>query len=135
VNPALVTLLADPQRGARSPAAAAGLLILERRVHRIAAAGRLKVSERRAVEMIHAAGTGVILTLLAMPAEDRDLGLADSVYAAVKQAILTDSPVLPHADSTAAAVLLRADLAAISPLSAAERGLLAEWLDRIVDES
>ena len=38
------------------------------RVRRIAAAGRLKVAEERAVELIHAAGTGAVLTLLASPA-------------------------------------------------------------------
>jgi hypothetical protein len=68
VNPALFALLTDPQRGASSPAAAAGMSILEGRVHRVAAAGRLQVAERRAVDKIHAAGTGVVLTLVAVPA-------------------------------------------------------------------
>ena len=36
-------------------------------MHRVAAAGRLRVSERRAAELIRAAGTGAVLTLLSMP--------------------------------------------------------------------
>ena len=51
--------------------------ILHARVHRVAAAGRLRVTERRAVELIHAAGTGAVLTLLSVPPADRDPGLAD----------------------------------------------------------
>jgi len=133
VNPALFALLADPKRGTRSPAAAAGMHILQGRVHRVAAAGRLKVTERRAVDMIHAAGTGVVLTLLTVPPEDRDLGLANSVYNAIKRAIVTEAPVVPSRDRTTAAVALRADLANVSVLSGAERALLTEWLDRIAD--
>jgi hypothetical protein len=101
-------------------------------VHRVALTGRLKVSERRAVEMIHAAGTGVVLTLLSAPPADRDLGLADSVYAAVKRAIIVETPQVPSG-TTAVAVALRAGLSEVSVLSSAERSLLTEWLDRIVD--
>ena len=132
-NPALFVLLADPRRGARSPAAAAGMTILADRVHRVAAAGRLQVGERRAVEMIHAAGTGVVLSQLAMPAGARDPGLATAVYTAVKQAVITAAPELPSGGTTVAAVALRAELDTVDVLSGGERALLTELLDRIAD--
>lgn len=132
-NAALFGLLTDPSRGARSPAAAAGLEVLRTRVHRVAAAGRLRVTEERAVELIHAAGTGAVLTLLAIPPEDRDLDLADAMYEAVMRSILTDGPPL-HADSTTAvAVAFRAIASKLPMLTDAEHALLAEWLDRAGD--
>lgn len=125
-NAALFGLLVDPSREPRSPAAAAGLDVLRARVRRVAATGRLRVPERRAVELIHAAGTGVVLALLATPPEHRDLDLADALYEAVMQSILTDAPALPTGSATAAAVALRAVAPELPMLSAAERSLLAE---------
>ncbi len=132
-NPALFPLLSDPQRGTRLLALAGGEDILRGRVHRVAEAGRLKVAERRAVDMIQAAGTGVVLTLLTMPPADRDLRLVDSLYHAVKRAIVTDLPVVSGSDATTAATALRAGLSKVSALSVAERNLMIEWLDRIAN--
>ena len=132
-NAALFGLLTDPSRGARSPAAAAGLEVLRTRVHRVAAIGRLRVPERRAVELIHAAGTGAVLTLLATPPEHRDLDLADAMYEAVMRSILTDAPTLPANSTAAAAVAFRAIAPKLTILTDAERTLLAEWLDRAGD--
>jgi AcrR family transcriptional regulator len=130
-NPALFTLLVDPARAARSPAAAAGQDVLRDRVHRVATTGRLRVPEQRAVELIHAAGTGAVLTLLAQPAEDRDRRLADTLYHAVMRTVLTDTPT-PTTDSAATvAVTLRAALSELSMLTPGEQIVLAEWLDRI----
>ncbi|WP_406311841.1 TetR/AcrR family transcriptional regulator [Streptosporangium sp. NBC_01639] len=132
-NAALFGLLTDPGRGARSPAATAGLEVLRARVHRVAAIGRLRVPERRAVELIHAAGTGAVLTLLAIPLEHRDLDLADAMYEAVMRSILTDVPTLPADSATAAAVAFRAVAPKLTMLTDAERALLSEWLDRVGD--
>ena len=66
------------------------------RVRRVAATGRLRVTERRAVDLFHAAGTGTVFTLLSMAPQDRDPGLADAMYDAVMQTILTDAPALPE---------------------------------------
>lgn len=129
-NPALFGLLTDPVRGARSPAALAGLEVLRARVHRIAATGRLRVPERRAVELIHAAGTGTVLTLLSAAPEHRDPHLAGEMFEAVKRAVLADVPALPAGDAAAAVVAFRAVAPALSGLTGAERVLLAEWLDR-----
>ncbi|WP_436758271.1 TetR/AcrR family transcriptional regulator [Streptosporangium sp. V21-05] len=134
-NAALFGLLVAPGRGARSPAAAAGLEVLRGRVHRVAATGRLRVPERRAVELIHAAGTGAVLTLLATPPEHRDLDLADAMYEAVTRSILTDVPTLPADSAAAAAVAFRAVTPKLTVLTGAERALLSEWLDRVGDGS
>lgn len=99
-------------------------------MHRVAAAGRLRVSERRAVDLIHAAGTGAVLTLLATPPEHRDLGVADAMYDAVARSILTEAPALPVDSAAAAVVAFRAVAPTLPMLTAAERTLLTEWLDR-----
>ncbi|SEF23612.1 DNA-binding transcriptional regulator, AcrR family [Amycolatopsis pretoriensis] len=111
-NPALFGLLVTP--GRTSPAAEAGLAVLRARVHRVAETGRLRVPEALAVELIHAAGTGAVLTLLTRPAD----GLADALYEAVAARILTDAPA-PSAGPPE-----------LPMLTGAERALLREWLDR-----
>jgi AcrR family transcriptional regulator len=129
-NGALFALIADPGRVARSPALADGLAILRARVHRIAATGRLRVTERRAVELIRAAGTGVVLTLLTMEPQDRDPDLADAMYDAVLRAILTDQPALAKEGTTAAAVAFLTVVPDLPKLTDTERALLSEWLER-----
>ena len=52
-NPELYALLTTPGRGAPSPATAPASRCCGARVHRIAAAGLLRVDEQRAVAMIH----------------------------------------------------------------------------------
>jgi AcrR family transcriptional regulator len=129
-NAALYGLLTDPSRVTRSPAMAEGLAILRARVHRIAAAGRLRITERRAVELIRAAGTGAVLTLLTMEPQDRDPGLADAMYDAVLQAILTDQPAPAREGTTAAAVAFLTVVPDLPLLTDTERALLSEWLER-----
>jgi hypothetical protein len=111
----------------------AGLEVLRARVGRVAAAGRLRVTERRAVELIHAAGTGAVLTLLALPPQDRDPGLADAMYDAVTRSILTDAPALAQDDAAAAAVAFRTVVPRLTRLTGAERALLSQWLDRAAE--
>jgi AcrR family transcriptional regulator len=130
-NPALFILLADPARAARSPAAAAELNVLRDRVHRVASVGRLQIPEWRAVELIHAAGTGVVLTLLACPPENRDRRLPDTLYNAVMRTVLTEAPTLTVDGATSAAITLGAVLPQLTVLTPGERTVLAEWLDRI----
>jgi AcrR family transcriptional regulator len=129
-NPALFRLLSDPDRVLRSPAAQSGRRVLESRVHRVAVTGRLRVSERRAVGLIQAAGIGVIQTLLSTPPDQRDPGLAESMFQAVLRQILTDVPERPDGGPMATAVAFRAIAPRLDTLSEAERRLLAEWLDR-----
>jgi AcrR family transcriptional regulator len=141
-NPELYRLLLDPARGRQSPAAQAGIRLLAERVHRVALTGRLAVAEEHAVEVIQAAGTGAVLTTLARPVTRRDRSLADTMFDAVLQQILTsvedagpDTVDQAVADQALAhAVALRAHTGQLSTLSAGERLLMTEWLDRIIEE-
>jgi AcrR family transcriptional regulator len=132
-NPALFRLLSDPTRVLHSPAAQSGRRVLEARVHRVAATGRLRVGEQRAVGLIMAAGVGTITALLTTPPEQRDAGLADTMYDALLGRILTDSPGPAGGDPTATAVAFRAITPNLDALSDAERRMLAEWLDRVIE--
>src|SRR6478609_1449237 len=49
-----------------------GVALLQRLVTSIAEAGRLRVDVAHATDLIHAAGTGVTLTLASIPPEERD---------------------------------------------------------------
>jgi AcrR family transcriptional regulator len=131
-NPTIFGLLSDPHRGTSSPAAQSGKRVLESRVHRVALAGRLRVGEQRAVDLIHAAGTGTVLAILSTPAEERDPGLAEAMYDAVLRQILTDAPDPAGGERVANAVALRAMASRLGMLSEAEQQLLTEWLDRVI---
>jgi AcrR family transcriptional regulator len=130
-NPAVFRLLSDPERVSGSPAARMGRQILQARVHRLAAAGRLRVPEAHAVDLIQAAGIGTIQTLLATPRERRDPALGDAMMDAVLARILTDATAEAPDGPVATAVALRALAPQLGALSEGERRLLVEWLDRI----
>lgn len=134
-NPALFRLLSDPERLLSSPAARSGRHVLESRVHRVAMTGRLRISERRAVDLIQAAGIGVIQTMLATPADHRDAGLAQTMYDAVLRQLLTDAPEPTGDRVTAATVAFRAVAPQLDTLSHAEQQLLTEWLERAISRS
>ena len=131
-NPTLFRLLSDPDRVARSPAARSGQQVLETRMHRVALAGRLRVSEARGVELIQAAAIGAVHALLSTPPEDRDRSLADAMYEAMLGQILTGAPGRAEDDLAATAVSFRAAVPRLGALSGAERQLMAEWLDRAI---
>jgi AcrR family transcriptional regulator len=133
-NPALFALLSDPGRVAGSPAARRGRAVLEARVHRVAVAGRLRVSEERAVGLVQTSGVGVITTLLGTPVDDRDPGLAEAALDGLLAQILTDAPVADPTGHLATVVAFRAVAPELGRLSGSERRLLAEWLDRVVDD-
>lgn len=132
-NPALFRLLCDPDRLERSPAAQSGRRVLEARVRRVASTGRLRVSERHAVDLIQAAGVGTIQTLLSTPVDHRRPGLAESMYEAVLRQILTSTPERPDVAPMTTTVAFRAIAPQLDMLSAGEQQLLIEWLDRAVD--
>ena len=131
-NPTLFRLLSDPGRVAHSPAARSGRLVLEARMHRVAAAGRLKVTESRAVMLFQSAGVGVLTTVLATPPADRDPGLPDVVLEGVLAQILTEAPAAEDAGPVATIVAFRAITPTLTGLSPIERQLLTEWLDRVL---
>jgi len=133
-NPALFAIMSgDPQPRPPSPAVAAGLEVLRRRMRNVALAGRLRVSEERAVALLHAMGVGTVLTLLCQPPEQRDPGLSEAARETVIAAITGEA--IPRADrgASGAAAALRAALHRTAVLSSGEMHLLAELLDRIAD--
>lgn len=132
-NPSVFRLLSDPDRVRHSPAARSGRQILASRVHRLAAAGRLRVTEQRATDLIQAAGIGVIQILLSAPATNRDPDLAADMYETVLGQILTEAPEPPDDKPMTAAITFRAVAPQLDRLSDAERQLMTEWLDRAID--
>lgn len=135
-NPGLFVLMSDPDRARDSAAVRAGMRHLAERVHQVALAGRLSVAEEQAVDMIHAAGTGAVLAVLARPEAERDTSLVESMRDLVLARILADSGHHPTGvvaePVVASAVALRARADELEELSPGERSLLAEWLSRIV---
>jgi AcrR family transcriptional regulator len=133
-NPALFRLFSDPERASRSAAARTGRQVLAARVHRIALAGRLLVSESRAVDVLQASAVGTVQTLLSTPAEDRDPGLAQTMLTLTMNMIATQEED-PRASTTPAAAILtvRAQAETLEALTQHEQLLLAEWLDRVIE--
>jgi len=136
-------LYSGPSVAAFRPVIDEGVALLQGLVARIAEAGRLRVDVAHATDLLHAAGTGVTLTLAATPPEERDPRLSETVREAILTAItVPGSAEAPNGETDAAraaervavhAVALRALLTeAPSVLSPAERQLLSDWLDRLV---
>jgi len=87
-NPALYSLMyGEPRPGQAPPAARRAAEVLAQHVRRIAEAGRLRVGEERAAQLIHAAGSGTTLTLIALPPDRRDPALSALAREAVIAAI------------------------------------------------
>lgn len=134
-SPAIYLLMyAEPSPGKKSPAAENSFLMLRQHIRRVASAGRLRVSEERAANLFHAAGSGTVLTLLAMPEGERDMALSSLAREAALAAITTEVPIYRKAGSAEAAIALRAVLDDTAPLSEGERRLLFEWLDRLAGQ-
>jgi hypothetical protein len=93
----------------------------------------MRVPDDRAAALVHAAGSGTTLTLIATPEDRRNPELSPTAREALIRAITTDAPVAPVPGPAAAAVTLRSLLPQTDALTASERGLMREWLDRIAD--
>lgn len=131
-NPDLYALMYGNPRPTASAAAARARSILAAHVRAIAAAGRLRVAEDYAVHVIHATGSGTVFALLEQPEGERDLVAAAITRDAALAAITTDAPAVAASGPAAAANALRAVLGEAEALSAGERVLLGEWLERLV---
>ncbi|MCV7095458.1 TetR/AcrR family transcriptional regulator [Mycobacterium kubicae] len=125
--------------GAPSSGAAEAIKLLEQIVTKLADDGRLRMSVERATKLVHAAAVGTVLTLIAVPPEEREMQLSalgrDNVLSAItskKSAVAAKSPVL-----TARAVALREAIRRSddTPLTSAERDLLLEWLVRLANRN
>lgn len=131
-NPAIFSIMyGDPRPGKTSPAAVKAVDVLSQRIRLLAASGRLRVSEERAVNLIRAGGCGTVFTLLALPEAERDLDLSITAREAVLAAITTRIPTLEAPGAASAAIALRATLSETKALTASEQQLLSEWLTRI----
>ena len=76
-----------------------------------------------------------MLTLINQAGDERDDTLADTAWESVCATILTDASTAAITGPAAAAVTLRAALPDLTTLTAAERALLGDWLDRIAEPS
>ena len=138
---AYALLYSAPSVAAYRPVIDEGVALLQGLVARIAEAGRLRVDVAHATDLIHAAGTGITITLAATPPEERDPRLAETMREALLAGITVHSAEAPDEATGAApaaervavhAVALRALLTdAPNALSPAERQLLGDWLDRL----
>jgi AcrR family transcriptional regulator len=132
-NPALYALMyGNPRPGRTSPAAEHAAEVLQAQVRRLASAGRLRIAEPRAVNLIQAAARGTVLTLLALPPELRDAQLSADLREAVLAALAADASFADAAGARPAAITLRAELPDMTSLTGRERGLMDEWLERII---
>lgn len=117
----------------QSSATAAGFEVLRAKIHRIAAAGRLRVSEARALALIHSVGTGIIFELVGLPESERDMKTSDVAREMVLSAITTEKAAPQNHGPREAASALKAKLGETDVLTAGERHLLKELLERIAN--
>ena len=114
-----------------------GFELLTDVIGRLGDEGRLRMSVERATSYFRSCGAGYILIQIATQPHKRDRELSSIMFYDMMAAISTDpkrkrsaTPELPGR-----AVALREALRdkKTLPLSEAERGLLAEWLNRLAD--
>ncbi len=135
-HPGLFAIMSDyafPHTRPLSPGAAAGLNVLRRKMKVVALAGRLRMSEERAVDLMHSVCTGTVLTLLRKPEQRRDAGLSATARETVITAITGEAPSVADTALRAAATTLRAALGQSTLLSRGENQLMLELLDRIAN--
>lgn len=141
MQPAYYALVFGPSRsGGLSRAGRKAVAELQRMITRVAVTGRLRMTVERATAVMHAAGVGVVSTLISTPPEQRDPGTAGVSRDMVLYAITASpaaEPEITGAPGKAAgpAMALRATLAedAELPLSPGEKLLLLELLNRLAD--
>lgn len=131
-HPAVYTLMTgDARPGTPSPAEVAGRDHLRRKLRALALAGRLRTGEERAALLLHAGCRGLILTLLSLPAAERDPELSVLAREGVLATLLTAGAPPAAPGPAGAAVQLRAYLPQTPLLSPGERALMDEWLVRL----
>lgn len=132
-NPAVYAAIYGTLRtNAQPPAVERAHQILLEMMRRIAAAGRLRLDESTAAQLVHSTGRGVTLVLINTPERQRDLRIADLAREAAITAITTDDADTACDPVTVAALTLRAALPKSSTLTDSERNLMIDWLDRLL---
>ncbi|MFI0084851.1 TetR/AcrR family transcriptional regulator [Streptomyces bobili] len=150
-NPALYRLLyTEPRPGQQFAVTGDAQQVLLAIVERVARAGRLRTGVEPAASMIHSAGMGVTLTLIAAQTDGRLShyeGLSENVREAVLDSVLAPAPAPAPDDDVVArpgpgsssaavhAVALKSLMRdGVRSLTSGERTLLGEWLDRVAAE-
>jgi AcrR family transcriptional regulator len=136
-HPAFYLLMYGTDRPAKRPPAAgqAHALLLEF-FDRAAAAGRLRVPSELAARLTLAAATGVTLSLIGVPAGERDPELSPRLRDTLIDSLTTDPPAVTEDAGLATralaldAALTAADADAV-PLRPTETALLRDWLHRL----
>jgi AcrR family transcriptional regulator len=135
-NPELFLLIySEPHSAAMSAAVRGGAQRMRDRIQRVAAAGRLRVSESLAATILQASARGAVLTWLDQPEDKRDPVFIAAMREAAISAITTDTAIVAEPGRAGAARTLKANLPGQTSLSAGEHQLLTEWLDRLGAES
>ncbi|WP_024806576.1 TetR/AcrR family transcriptional regulator [Nocardia sp. BMG51109] len=137
-HPALYVLMYGTDRpGRRPPAADEARELLLKFLDRMAAAGRLRLPPALAARLLLASITGVTLSLIGVPPEDRDPEVSARMRDTLIDSLAADHPQPPDADPGLAprALALDAALGAADedelPLRPAETALLREWLNQL----
>lgn len=139
-HPELYLLMyADPQPADTGRSVPHGRPGLTAHMQILAAAGRLRLPVNLATDLFHGAACGVVMTLLAAAAKERNMALSQVSCEAALSSILTDPPVAPDPTGTTVAIMLRAQLLqadtqhlpASRLFTGAELTLMLEWLARL----
>jgi AcrR family transcriptional regulator len=135
-HPALYLLMYGTDRpGRRPPAAAEASDLLLTFLDRVAAAGRLRVPPAIAARLCLAAVTGVTLSLIGLPAEDRDPQISARMRDTLIDSLTTVPPPAAEPGLASRALALDAALTAtdgvVLPLRPTETALLRDWLRQL----
>lgn len=135
-HPAFYLLMFGTSRpGRRPPAADEARGLLLKFLDRAAAAGRLRVPPALAARLTLAAVTGVTLSLIGTPAEDRDPEISARTREALIGSLTTSTPEAADPGLASRALALDAALTAADeatlPLRPPETALLRDWLHQL----
>ncbi|MFF5146451.1 TetR/AcrR family transcriptional regulator [Streptomyces sp. NPDC013157] len=135
-HPAFHLLVYGTDRpGRRPPAAREAQELLMTFLHRAASDGRLRVPPVLAAHLIMAAVTGVTLSLIGIPENDRDPEISPRMREALIDALTTGTSPAPEPALAARALALDATLGAANPatvpLRPVETALLQDWLQHL----
>jgi AcrR family transcriptional regulator len=124
----------EPHSEAMAAAVEGGAQRMYARIRRVAAAGRLRVEESLAANILQATARGAVLQWLDQPEDQRHPGFIAAIREATISAVTTETAILPEAGLTSAARTLKANLPGQTRLTPAEQHLLIDWLDRLAAE-
>lgn len=134
-HPAIYTLMyGNPRPDHRPPAAEQAYRILLGLLERAAHAGSLRLPPPAAAQLIQATNTGVTLTLIATPPDQRDPDLSPRTRNIILTAITTEPPATGNHSAPLPARALALDAALgrePHPLTPNETALLHDWLHRL----